>query len=342
MAAKRTVHFVYATPYSLLDKVSMRLLKRKLVHPEWQEFDWPKPLKAPLSITWNVARAIGGRYTVKLYDLKERLAPEPREGDILLGHAWPDDRTVVQRGLKDRRFASRYLIGPYNHDERQVGWMRDAVAECDAFFAICGRHWIDTFGKSPLAPFRDKVIHLNMAIDPGDYPPVKKDFAPPGKRKFFYIGRYGRYGDEKGVRLLEELAERIPGFSGGYICPDGEIRGWRKISGPTRLTPAVMAQIAGEYDVFINMSRADAQATTILEAVSWGFPVACTPESGYTEENFFYLDLNDQGRNVETIESIQRMSGEELAVRAAANRNTLLQKYSWEAFVTRLLDNMKP
>lgn len=336
-----TIHFVYATPYSLIDKIAMRLVGKKLTHPAWDEYSWPSPIKAPLSITYHVARALAGRYRLKLYHLKERLEIEPDEGDILLGHVWTDPESVVRRALDDRRFSKKFLIGPYNHDSRQVGWMREAIEKCDAFFAICGDYWMDTFDRSPFPDLKEKVIKLNMAIETAEYPRVKKKFSKQGERSFFYIGRYGSFGDEKGVQLLESLAARIPGFRGGYICPDGEIKGWHRISRPRMLTPDFMERIAAGYDVFVNMSRADAQATTVLEAMSWGFPVACTRETGYTDDALFHLEMENEEQNLATFRRIQEMPCSGLEAIVETNRNKLGTKYSWDTFIERLLSGLE-
>lgn len=340
MTNSRTLHLVYATPLTRLDKLALRLFKRKFGHPAWDRYRWPDPLKAPLSITYQIARHFSEQFRIRLYDLQERVAIEPDEGDILLGHIWPDPDSAMWSALEKKNFARKYLIGPYNHDPRQVLWFREAVEKADAYFAICGSHWIDSFNRSPFADLADKVLQLNMALDARDYPFLKQSFNPPGQRKFFYIGRYGRFGDEKGVGLLERLAEKIPGFVGGYICQGGEIRRWQKISGPTTLTPEFMAGIAATYDCFINMSRADAQATTVLEAMSWGFPVACTRESGYADDNLFLLELEDERKNIETIHRIQQMGDQELKEISLKNRQLVESKYSWDRFLGTLEKNM--
>jgi glycosyltransferase involved in cell wall biosynthesis len=337
MRSDRTIHFVYATPLTFLDKVTMLLYKRKVQHPPWDQYEWPVPLRAPLSITYQVARFFSARCRLRLYDLQERITIEPRKGDILLGHAWPDPESAVWRALEDNRFSRKYLISPYNHDPKQVQWMYRAIEQCDSFFAVCGQYWLDTFERSPFSGLREKVIRLNMGIDTADYPLVKTSFNPPGKRKFFYVGRTGQ---EKGIDLLERLATEMDGFQGGYICQGGGIKGWEKISEPTDLTPEFMMKIAGEYDVFINMSRADAQATTVLEAMSWGFPVACTPETGYTEEKLFFLDLENEHKNIETINRIQRMSDGELREISINNRKIVELAYSWERFLSTIEKNI--
>lgn len=338
MTVYKTIHFVYATPYSLLDKITMRLFKRKLYHPSWSNCNWPVPLKAPLSITYQIAKHFSANYRIKLYDLKERINIEPEEGDILLGHAWPDTESVVWKALNSNKFYKKYMITPYNHDHKQISWAYEAVEKCDKYFAICGQYWINTFEKSPLIEFKEKIVRLNMGINTADYPVIKSSFSPPGKRKFFYIGRSGQ---EKGVDLLEKLVIDCPGFKGGYICAGYDIKGWEKISGPVNLTPDFMRKIADEYDVFINMSRADAQVTTVLESMSWGFPVACTKESGYSEEqNLFYMDLVDWDKNVELVQQIQEMSCQKLEEISRQNRKTVEAKYTWEQFVKTLEENI--
>lgn len=101
-----------------------------------------------------------------------------------------------------------------------------------------------------------------------------------------------------------------------------------------------MKSIAEEYDVFINMSRADAQATTVLEAMSWGFPVACTKESGYTEDNFFYMDLLNEDKNKAVFSNIQQLSNEELIEISLTNRKIVETKYNWNMFLNILENNL--
>jgi glycosyltransferase involved in cell wall biosynthesis len=95
-----------------------------------------------------------------------------------------------------------------------------------------------------------------------------------------------------------------------------------------------MSKIGLEYDIFLNMSKADAQATTILEAMSWGFPVACTNQSGYSRENsLFYMSTEDMQFNIELIERIQNLNDSELKEIAAKNRWIAETKYSWHTFL---------
>lgn len=334
----KTVHFVYVLPPSggLIGKVFRRVFHREMSRMgSVAAFKWPNPLRAPQSITFFVGQSLETRYKVKLYDLRENLTIFPASGDILLGHLWTDRNTVIWNSINDSRFSKKILMQPYNNNESQLGWVRDGLKFCDGLIAIGGDYWVDNFSESPLKNFGEKISHLNMAVDASSYPIVKNKFNPPNKRRFLYIGRQGRFGDEKGIGLLEELAKRIPNFQGGYICGGAEIKGWKKISEPTTLTPELMKVIASNYDVFINMSRADAQATTILEAMSWGFPVACTNQSGYSrEKSFFYLSLEDMNHNVDVINKIQNLSDDEIKSISVKNRSVVEGKYSWDVFVS--------
>ena len=95
-----------------------------------------------------------------------------------------------------------------------------------------------------------------------------------------------------------------------------------------------MERVAAEYDVFINMSRYDAQVTTVLEAMSWGFPVACTRESGYSAiPDIFYLHGHDLDRDLAVIDRIQRLPGDSLAAMAGRNRHLVETAFTWDRFV---------
>lgn len=341
----KTVHFIYVLPPSgnLIGKVFRRVFRREMSRMgSVASFKWPNPLRAPHSITFFLGQSLETRYKVKLYDLREHLTICPAQGDILLGHLWTDRNTVIWNSIDDSRFSKKILIQPYNNDELQLGWVREGLKFCDGLIAIGGDYWVDNFTESPLKDFSEKIFHLNMAVDASSYPIVKKEFNPPNKRRFLYIGRQSKFRDEKGIKLLEELAKLIPNFQGGYICVGAEIKGWKKISEPIALTPDFMKMIANHYDVFINMSRADAQVTTILEAMSWGFPVACTNESGYSRErNIFYLSLKDMNHNVDLVHKIQNLSDDEIKSISVENRLVVDNKYSWDVFVLNFEEFMR-
>ena len=340
----KTVHVVYSAPLiwsNFIDKIAIKFFTKLPTHRFAKRFIYPRPLCSPFSITKILIHELSKNFNVKFYDLREHTTICPDEGDVLIGHMWPDRKSVMWNSLENKKFHARYLIGPFNHDEKQVGWFREAVEKSDLFFSIVGDHWFKTLNLSPFASCTSKMVQLHMFVDQSYYPKVKKKFRKSGDRRFFYIGRYGAFGDEKGIACLEELARANPNFVGGFICSGGEIKGWRKISEPRNLTADFMAMISEEYDFFINMSRCDAQATTVLEAMAWGFPVLCTPESGYGEDACIAnLSLVDMEFNLEVIEKYQQMSESELNEIVRSSHNLLKQKYSPTQFIQKIMSKM--
>lgn len=173
---------------------------------------------------------------------------------------------------------------------------------------------------------------MDNAIDPNEYPMVKTKFNPKGERKFFYVGHTAWY---KNTIEMERLADCMPHFCGSHIG-GGIIKGWKKIADFATLTPEFMLRIADEYDIFINTSSGDPQATTILEAICFGFPVACTPETGYNYPSIMKLDVNDTVKNIETLIRMQHMEETELQKLVKSNYTYVLDKHSWKSFLEKI------
>jgi glycosyltransferase involved in cell wall biosynthesis len=72
----------------------------------------------------------------------------------------------------------------------------------------------------------------------------------------------------------------------------------------------------------------------------WGFPVACTRESGYTEEDFYYLDPEDDQANIEQINRIQALPENELIEISRKNRKIVETNYNWDNLLSNLGENM--
>jgi glycosyltransferase involved in cell wall biosynthesis len=329
------IHFVYRLPldgslFNFCNKLSLLLFKR-LLSRNYRKFFWPKPIKAPLSITKAIADIlVKNGYKIKVYDVLESHKIRPQKGDILLGHPMPNSTSLTNINFSDNNFFKKFIISPYNSSLNQVGFLRDFFEKCNAFFAICGDIWLTSEQSTFFTQNNNKFIHLNMGINPTDYPKLKFSFNKPGARKFFYIGRPSKHDDEKGIELLKYFAQNIKNFKGGCIYP-GKIEGWKTIMKPTELSPALVAKkIASEYDFFINCSRADAQATTVLESMSWGFPVVCTKESGYCEKSIFSLQLNDFDFNSSLINKLQNLPEIVIRNNVEENYNLLQKKYIWE------------
>ncbi len=350
-----TIHFVYAVPNVKRKNIILyciyRIFRFFRIPPPYRTgvsyfIDWPKPVHAPFSITFFILNSLRKKYNVKLYDLNETGNVRINENDILLMHLKPqlingnwvgvDKNSIGYKLLVQKKNVKTYLIAPYNHDQEQIGWLKEAVSGHPdlKYITICGRHWIDTWDQSPLKDILNKnnVLQVNMCVDFGQYPFSKKKFSPKGKRKFLYIGRTTY---PKNIAALEAIALRMNGFEGGYIS-NGEIKGWQKISNSTNLTYQLIKSLVDKYDFFLSTSEADAQATTVLEQMCIGLGIACTPESGINYSSIIKLDKDDTNFNCKQIDLMQTMDESALLAMAYENRLIVENQHNWEQICDKI------
>lgn len=345
-----TLHFVYAVP-----PVNSRILagmeklrsKMKIFPPLHRNGDhrfisWPKPVHAPYSITYYLLNALKKKYHVKLYDLREKVSLKAKRHDIILAHLFPDfsntpwknaDTSLVgYKAIMENRNNKAIIISPYNHDIKQIGWLQQVFKERKdlLFVPICGEYWMKDWDQSPLKELipSERILRVNMAIDSSQYPFIKTSFSPKYKRKYLYIGRTDY---PKNIKALEDIAAKYKGFEGGYICT-GSITGWNKISEFSQITPELAIKLTREYDFFLSTSEADAQATTVLESMSLGMGLACTPESGYDYSSIIPLDKNNVDFNCRQIEKMQTLEESEILAMTRMNRKIVEEKHSWKKF----------
>jgi hypothetical protein len=335
------VHFVYATypGSSLLARVGRRavILAQKCgisASCFWDRFDvdsasWP--VRAPLSITAHVLQALQARGEVALYDWNERVSIKGGNSDVLLGHPYPDDDSRVwNRSCREGRFAARIAMTPLSHQMVEIcGRLDPYVSMVDAILGIMGPYWYDTWEGSALAHWRNKIVPIDMAVDVDRFPKVKMRFNPPGKRKFFYLGWSG---PQKGTHLLSILF----GLAKGNQCVAiGPGRPFANVEHrpAAKLDMAYLHRLADECDFFITMGVSDANPTTILESMAWGFPVCCTPQSGYYNmPELLSLSITDMRHNLAVLEMLQNAPASELHARAQAARTLVARKYTWQRF----------
>lgn len=355
---KRTIHIVYPLPnkrdiFIRIERFLNLFSVNGLCYNNYDIYKWDKPKRAPHSITFNIIKSIKDNYKIKLYDFFDKSNIVLEEDDLFIGHASPDyskpatiknkwkefdkdqvTNKVVLKYPNDKRV---FLIGPFNFDYDQVGWLIPLLEITNNFIGICGDIWANDVEKVFPVFKNCKFHHVNMAVDSKQYPNVKKEFNKKGSRKFLYIGRISQ---EKGTNMLAEIAMKHTNFVCGYIG-HGNIEGCFKIANNAILSPEFIKKLAQEYDFFINLSNFDAQATTVLEAMSWGFGVACTPETGYEHESFYTLSAKDLDFNLKMITTMQNVELEDIMLKQKHNYNLLKEKYSWEAFQNKILNIIK-
>jgi glycosyltransferase involved in cell wall biosynthesis len=353
-----TCHFVYAVP----SKGYIGRIKRHLCQ-ELQYLGLPVsiigdrrtpdmswwPAQSPYENTKHIFQGFSSLMPTLLYDLRERVRCKFSSDDIFLGHPsfpyQPGKKGVTELSLEQscrpRIFA---LISPLHCDvDIQTSHINRPYLEAvgrlleraDVLFAIMGQYWWDQWPNSPFAHWLPKMVRLDMAVDTNLFPRVKNKFNPPGKRGYLYIGRNDPM---KGTDLLSRLARAMPECRFGWIGYGEEIKGVPRISPSGSLMPEFMMKVARDFDFFISPSVADPNPTTILESMAWGFPVICTPQSGYYEtsyrKNIYHDDLD---RSVSVLRELQ--IADEIMLRSIADeaRAVVEKEYTWDKFNAAIL-----
>lgn len=348
----KTVHFAYTTPFGNIINRALNLFIRKInITPPLYRYGndlfipWRKPIRSPHSISYNLLHRFKNFSKVKFYNFYEHTVCNIKGGDIFIGQPAPvlskiphekiDYNSVTYRTIKKYPSKNNYIIMPYTHDPLYSGWWSELYEMTDNIILICGDIWTKNWANSPFYNLGKKnILRMDMAIDLNDYPVVKRRFNPKGKRKFLYIGHTSWY---KNTKQLEQIADNYPDFEGGHIGR-GFIKGWKKISEFTDLTPEYMSKIADEYDIFVNTSSSDPNATTIIEQMSLGFAVACTKETGYDYPSLFNLDIKDTKYNLEKLNEIQMTDEEKLLELGRENRKLVADKHNWQLFCDKIVN----
>lgn len=310
------------------------------------------PVRSPYENVRNLYLALSQKISTRLYHLTEQIEPRFSNNDIFLGHPYfPHSREgfgvteiAAKAAVRPNVFA---LITPLHCDigintpHINRAFLDDVerlMPATDVLFAIMGDFWWDQWSASPYAHWMPKMVRLDMAVDVFRYPRVKTQFNPPGKRGYLYIGSSDY---RKGTDHLGQLIESLGSYPAGWIGYGPDIPNVPRISGNRALTPEFMAEVAEKFDFFISPSRADPNPTTILESMAWGFPVVCTPQSGYYETSYrrnIYLD--DLDRSVAMLRELQYADEADLVRMANEARHVVETHYTWDRFTSTVVKHL--
>lgn len=348
------IHFAYRVPptsnviFARSDEILLRAERvfGRLMPLSWRKKLTPDPsyvLRSPFSITVHLYPFLSSRMPTRLYDMHERGHFSYDAGDLILGHPSPRDPNTVIRNamlsnkpsqLKALIFPIHHAIPEYNH------YAFPLVERADLVFGIMGRYWYDTLEQSEFAGWKPKIVRLDMAIDSNIFPHLKRKFNEPGKRGYLYIGRNG---PEKGIDVLSRTMAGLTQYPRAWVGNGEEIPNMERESSFRILTPEYMKHLASKYDFFVNTSVSDANPTTILEAMAWGFPTACTPQSGYYQmPSIITLSSTDIEQNVEKLRTLQFAPESQLREISRTNRRLVETEYTWDRFCSLLWQNIKP
>ena len=291
----------------------------------------------PDAIGRELGRRLEARYEVVYHEWTDIGAIEPEPGDILVGHPHPDPRTVFRRSLERSGWRRRLMLSPFNHgDLRQIAFLDPILPSVDLYLAITGPYWFRTLGASKVAHWAPKMVHLDMAIDRANFPTIKTRFGEPGHRRILYIGRHGR---GKGVEYLSQIAQRMGGDGFGWMGPvTAPLPGLRPL-GYVDYAKEPGKELVRGFDFMLTVGDADANPTTILEAMSWGLLPVCTPTSGYA--GIPSIPNVPLGRPDEVVAIMWRLDAApeaELLAMQAENWRLLDEHYNWDRFAAQVIE----
>jgi glycosyltransferase involved in cell wall biosynthesis len=286
-------------------------------------------IAAPWVIGNNLVQSLGLISDVKQYDWEDTTKIEPAPGDILIGHPHPMPGRVFTKSLVSQNWVKRVIICPYNGPNGQhFAQINDLSNIVDNILLICGPFW-----RSRVPPeWQKKVTFLDIAINQADFPRIKTEFNPKGKRKFLFIGCTL---PEKGSKLLSEIAkcDELDISHIGY----GLIPGCYEY-GYLDLSTEKAHQIIAMHDFIIAPGLKDANPTTILEGISWGLPAFCTKESGWGEDIAIHFEHNVDKAIALFTELNNKVHYSFLAAVLEKQTQQLREKYTWKNFTNTIID----
>jgi len=294
-------------------------------------------ISAPNVIGYKLSIELRKHFDVVTHDWDSIKTIRPNSGDILIGHPHPIRFTIFRNSVKLTGWRRKIIMQPYNFDYSQVGYIDDVIDECDLFLAITGDYWFKNIKNSSTSRWLPKMKQLNLAVDRLQFPQFKKSFNPPGERRFLYIGNDHR---GKNLSYLSSIATKLYGYEFAWAGKGAAYSGLKKL-GYIDFATSTGRQVVENYDFMITAGKADANPTTILEALSWGLIPICTETSGYCSEfGIVNISNDDVDSACSVISELQFMEADDLSRLAKAGDVLLTQKYNWKSFFSVVLDSL--
>ena len=290
----------------------------------------------PHAIGRNLGARLERRYRVVYHDWDSTYAIPPEPNAVLLGHAHPRRGTVFERSSRDPGWRRVLMMSPYNGELAQVAFLDRVIRRSDMYLAITGEYWFSRVPQTACSHWLPKMVRLDLALDRSDYPSLKVAFNPPGKRRFVYVGDAFRM---KNLPYLSDIARSSPASEFAWI---GQGRR-RSLTGVTRLgwqdfSDAAARKLIAGFDFLITVGSADANPTTILEAMAWGLIPVCTPQSGYEGvPGIVNVPLDDVAGASAIVERLQATPEAELLQQQRQNWEALDRRYNWDRFADQVV-----
>jgi glycosyltransferase involved in cell wall biosynthesis len=291
-------------------------------------------ISCPAAIGRHLLEHLGRRFRVVHHDWDAVRVVRPGPDDVLVGHPHPAPWTVFRMSSMVPGWKRIVVLCPYAHGSvGQVAFLDASVRRADVYLAITGPYWARRAEEGPFRHWAPKLVPLDLAVDRKDFPRIKGAFAPPGRRRFVYIGHNS---PPKNVGYLSAIARAMPDAEVAWIGSGRAIEGLRALGFRDFSTRAAQDLVAG-YDFLLTVGSSDANPTTVLEAMAWGLVPVCTPQSGYEgEPGIPNVPLGDVAGAVTVLRSLQQAPADVLDAHRASNDEQLATRFTWDRFVSKV------
>lgn len=294
-----------------------------------------KKISTPDAIGRKSYEILSKHYHVLLHEWDAMKIIQPQKGDVLIGHPHPAPYTCFRMSISQPGWKRVIALSPYCHEGGvHMAFFDPIIGKCNLYLAITGNYWYDHAPQHMFAHWFPKMVHMDLAVDRRDFPPLKKIFNPVGKRRFVYIGNTS-WG--KNVTYLSEIANKIPEYSFSWIGRGETIPGVESL-GFQNFSNDEAKQLLASFDFMITVGKADANPTTILESMAWGLIPVCTPQSGYYRyPGIFNIPLDNLEEAIQQLTRLQQMPEVELYQIQHANWQLLDTHFTWERFSNQIM-----
>lgn len=302
-----------------------------LIYP----FDIKKKIN-PWSIGNNIVYALSDKFNIKNHNWMSLKKINPNKGDILIGHAHSNPFTIFRRSVKNKKWAKKILIQPYNEDKLQMSHLYNVIPECNFFLAICGNYWFKRVAKSKFKSWKKKMVQIDLGIDKRTYPFIKVKFNKPNNRRFIYIGNDYSYNNfAKNLNYLRKIINKSDkhtfGSAGNKQVSNEKYYGWLNFKDKKSL------KILKKYDFLIQVSKNDANPSIVLESISWGLIPLITRGCGYDEINKkLIIPQNNHFKVLKKISQLQKIDEKYLIKFQKENFKLIEKKFNWNIFKKKI------
>lgn len=283
----------------------------------------------PDAIGRELAARLGERYEVELHDWCGRERIEPASDAVLIGHSQPLPGTTFRRSLGPG-WGRTILLQPFTPWASEAGHLADLLRRVDLFLAITGRPWMDAIDDTPFGPLAPRIRPLDLAVDPRSFPPLVHQVRPPGQRSVLYVGHDL---DTKNLPYLAAIAAELPEVRVAWAGSGRRAHPPLEHLGPVDFSTAAGRALVSEFDLLLTVSRAEANATTVIEAMAWGLVPLCTRETGYEAgDGVVEVPQGDARAAAAVVRAWLDAPVEQLEERRRQNRSRLRDRFTWARF----------